>query len=294
MERIGQLGVGHLVVVGEAAASAQPPLGVLQRLAGAFRLALEVGRVDVPIAQLAGQGLQDVALFVGGADAVAALHDHPVVPLVGEVEAGLLEVGVDVAADFLAVGLGGGAHVHRGNVVGLVEVVQHHLPVAGQPHAVGHGAPPSVDVAQLPLVPDRPQVFLEAHALRVHVHPDEAGEGLAAQLRQPHLAAGIALREVVLVGGEVERAVGQVGPTVVLADEALDAALVVLDERVAAMLADVVERLHPAVLLADHQDLLGPHRLHLPVAGVGQFRFAAEQQPDLGPHALLLLLEERP
>ena len=215
-------------------------------------------------------------------------------PFVGEVEAGLLEVGVDVAANLLAVGLGGGAHVHRGHVVGLVEVVEHHLPVAGQPHAVGHGAPPRVDVAQLPFVPDRPQVLLQAHALRVHVDPDEAGEGLAAQLSQAHLAARVAFREIVLVGRKVEFAVGQVGPTVVLADEALDAALVVLNERVAAMLADVVERLHPAVLLADHEDLLRPHRLHLPIAGIGQLRLAAEQQPDLGPHALLLLLEERP
>jgi hypothetical protein len=43
--------------------------------------------------------------------------------------------------------------VHRRHVVGLIEVIQHHFPVAGQPHGVGHGALPSVDFSGLPLVP---------------------------------------------------------------------------------------------------------------------------------------------
>ena len=64
MEGIGQLRIGHLVVVGEAAAGPEPTLGLLQGLAGAFRLALEALGVDVPVAQLAGQRLQDVAFLV--------------------------------------------------------------------------------------------------------------------------------------------------------------------------------------------------------------------------------------
>ena len=179
-------------------------------------------------------------------------------------------------------------------MIGLVEVVEHHLPVAGQVDGAGLVAPPGLQVVAAPLVPDGTEEGLQAHALGVHVHPDEAGEGFAGQLRQPHLAAGVALREVLPIRHEVEFPIGHEGPTVVLADKPPNTPLVAIHQRIAAMLADVVEGLHAAVLLPHHEDRLRAQLLALPVAGVGQFLLAAKQQPNLGPHALPFLLRELP
>ena len=109
---------------------------------------------------MTGQRLQDVAFLVSGADSVPALHDHPVVAFVGQVEAGLFEIGIDVPLDLGPVDLRLCAHVDRGHVVGLVEVVEHHLPVAGKPHAVGHRELPGVDVSERPFVPDQTVIFI--------------------------------------------------------------------------------------------------------------------------------------
>ena len=123
------------------------------------------------------------------------------------------------------------------------------------------------------------------------MNPAKVSQG---HLLQAHLAARIAFRKIFPVRREVEFAVRHPRPTVVLAHETAHAPLRVLHQRVAPVLADVVEGSYAAVLLADHEDLLRPHRLHLPVAGIGQFGLAAEQQPHLCPHPFPFLFEERP
>ena len=71
---------------------------------------------------------------------------------------GFLEVGVDGAANLLAVGVGRRAHMDGGHVIGLIEVVEHDFPITRQPHGLCHGALP-VDFALLPVVPYRAKVL---------------------------------------------------------------------------------------------------------------------------------------
>ena len=60
------------------------------------------------------------------------------------------------------------------------------------------------------------------------------------------------------------------------------------------LLTDVVERFDAAVFLANHQDRLASHLFHLPVAGLRQLRFAAQQQPDPSPHVLAFFSRRTP
>ena len=78
----------------------------------------------------------------------------------------------------------------------------------------------------------------------------------------------------------------------VFADKSANAAGIFVDQRIAAMLTDVIEGFYAAVGLADHQDFLAAHGLHLPVAWIRQLRLTAQQQPDLGPHPLPLFVKE--
>ena len=97
--------------------------------------------------------------------------------------------------------------MNRGYVIGLIEVIEHHFPIARQPHGVGHGALPGIDLTRLPFVPDRAEVILQGPTLGVHVHPDETGKGLALELCEPQLSAGVPFREVFLVGRKLQHAV---------------------------------------------------------------------------------------
>ena len=64
------------------------------------------------------------------------------------------------------------------------------------------------------------------------------------------------------------------------------------NQSIAAMLANVVERLNGAILLADHQNRFRSYFFHLKVTGIGHLTLAPEQQPDLGPHMLPFLFEK--
>ena len=52
-------------------------------------------------------------------------------PFIRKIKPGLFEVGVNTAGYRGAVGRRGRTHVHGGYVVRLVEIIEHHLPVAG-------------------------------------------------------------------------------------------------------------------------------------------------------------------
>ena len=131
MESIGKLLVGHGRVVAVALVGAQRSLCLLQRLAGVIGFAFKVGGVEVPVAKERGQRLDYVAVGVGHARTIAALHDHARMAFIRQIKLGFFEVGVDAPGDDGAVGGGRRPHVHRGYVVGLIEVIEHHLPVAG-------------------------------------------------------------------------------------------------------------------------------------------------------------------
>ena len=82
-----------------------------------------------------------------------------VVPFIREIESSFLKVGVDGAANLLAVGVRRRAHMDSGHVIGLVEVVEHDFPITRQPHGLCHSALPGVDFALLPVVPYRAKVL---------------------------------------------------------------------------------------------------------------------------------------
>ena len=290
MERIRQRFIGQVFVMGVTPLLANFPLGCVQCDARHLRSPLEIGGVQLPLTQQACQRLLDVAFLVNGAHAITTLHDHPVVAFIGEVKQRVVYVRVDVAIYLAAIGRDGGTHVYRRHVIGLVEIVEHDLPVARQRRGQADITLPLLELPASPVIPDRPEKFLQTDTVQIHVDPDEACKGLAAQLFEPNLAAGIAFREVFGVRRKIQGTIGHEGPTVITADKPLHATRFPRDQWITAMLADVVERFYPTILLPDHEDLLWANFFELPVAMVWQFGFAAEQQPDLGPHAFPLLL----
>lgn len=184
--------------------------------------------------------------------------------------------------------------MYRGHVIGLVEFVEHHLPVAGQGSGQGEITFPFFDLVTRPVIPDRPEVFLERYTVRIHVDPDETGKRLTAQFNQIHLVARIALRKILRILGVNEFPIRQKGPAVVTAYESVDMTFGSGDELVTAVLADVVERPYAAVGLANHQDRFRSHIFALPVTRIGNLGAATEQEPDFGPHVLPFECEKFP
>jgi len=154
-----------------------------------------------------------------------------------------------------AAGRGRGQLVHEAAVVGLLEGVDEHLPVAvhvglERVHAL-HG----VERKVLDLLAETAQVQGQRRGGRIDGHENEAGEGLAAQRRQAQLAA-VQIEEHLLVGHEHALPGRVVGPAVKAARETLGIAAA-LGHLVAAVAAHVVKGPHLAVVTA-HQDDRGP------------------------------------
>ena len=209
----------------------------------------------------------------------ARLHDHAVVAFVGHVEARPRHAFLDVRREL---------RVHGQQVVGLAEVVLYDLPVAGYPSGDGQGPAPVLGLPRLPVFPHGTEVFAQRDAVGVHVDPYPAGKGLAANLHQAQPLAGIPGAEVLRILHGQQSAVTAVGPRVIRAGDALHGTGSIEDQPRAPMLADVVERADGPVVLAHHDEGLGPDVLHLVVARVRHLPGPAKQQPDPAPHPVPL------
>ena len=136
------------------------------------------------------------------------------------------------------------------------------------------------------------EVFQQGRRVRVEGGEDEAlvdvelGHGNEAPLGLVQLV----VVGVLQVGDGLQRAVVAEGPAVIGADEGGGVAVVGAAEAVAAVAADVQERADLAGAVAHHQHRVFAHVGGEEVAGVGNLRLVAEQEPAAGENLLQLLL----
>ncbi len=167
--------------------------------------------------------------------------------------------------------------MHCRHVIGLVEIVHHDLPIAGHDGRQGDVSLPRFEFIARPIVPDRSEEFLEALAIRIHVHPNKACEGFAGNFFEPQLAAGVAFRKVLCVRRELEFTVNIECPTVIAANESIHLAAGITYKLISAVLADVVEGLDAAVGLPHHENGFRPYIFFLPISRIWHLGFATEQ-----------------
>ncbi len=186
--------------------------------------------------------------------------------------------------------------MHVGQVIALVEIVLDALPVevALQGHPVGAAHVLHAVVVELP--GNGVEKLGERSAVGIHVVPDEPRPGVAGNLDQIALAAGVALGEVLLAVDPLEDTLSIETPAMVSALELAtgEGSLLRLNQLIAAMLADVVERPDPAVIAAHDQDGLPADVRREEITRLGDLVDQPTDQPDARPHVLPLELGEFP
>ena len=281
MEVVHQLLVGHLAVV-IAALGALFALGLDHRLADVVGAAAIFLGIDAPGFGRFIEARRHVAadvVLAGGS--LVADHPHRVVAALVHLEQRRRQAIVDEGRQF---------RVDRRQVVALVEVVADDLPVEVRVRRHVEHAHPVVELVALEPFGEGREPFLQRGDVIVHAPEHERAPGLAAQLRKPGLAAGVAAGEIVGVLHVDERAVGIELPAVIGAGDARGGAGIADDQAVTAVGAAVVERLYRAIGLLDHDDRFLAEVVADEIALFLQLGGHAAQVPHLGPEMVLLQL----
>ena len=252
---VGQLLVG---VVGEVVAlrGAELALALLQRDAQPAQVVEVRRRVEFPELEVGAEALERaLRLAAVVRPRPAARHQHARVP-------GFVEV--ELATAVVLVHRRQRLRVHVRQVVALVEVVLHALPVEvaddGDPVRATHVLHP----VRVEVLGDRVEPLAQRGRIGIHVEPDEPGPRVGRDLDEVAHPARAAVDEVVLVGHPVEATVDAEPPTVVRTLElpAEQRADLGRDQPVAAVLADVEEHAHRVVHASD-----GDHRIASDLVG---------------------------
>ncbi len=185
--------------------------------------------------------------------------------------------------------------VHHDGVKGLLERIQHHLPVGARRCLVAGDARAAVERERIELVRHTTQELaqpLRRLGLRVDEH--EAVPGVQRHRLEAELAAVGARREVFLAGHVLQLAVVAEHPAVEAAGEAPGVAGFVLRHLVAAMGTDIVKRAQPAVLATGQDQRPAQYfDVHHPiVARIGNVLGPRHLQPGAPEHLLALALEK--
>ncbi|EWS62853.1 hypothetical protein Y695_03916 [Hydrogenophaga sp. T4] len=181
--------------------------------------------------------------------------------------------------------------VQQTGVVGVLDVLLHQLPVAGNALAVvaQDRELAAVEQAVEVLQDGRPHVLFERLDLVIERGEHHAAAHRHLELRQRmvlgvevgrHAAIDLAvLPHAAAKGHTLQVAVGRVAPLVVGADELGLVAVALAAETHAAVRADVLHHMDRAVGGAGHDDRTFADHAALEVARVGDFRFQADVTP---------------
>ena len=179
------------------------------------------------------------------------------------------------------------------DVVQLLEVVEHRLPVAPEAHGLVGNQGHRVETVRPDDVDHRAEEVLEGWGGRVHAdphHPERASHahGLEGALGPVHPTG-----EPVVVRHHHETTIGPVAPAVVRTGEVLLAATLVHHDARAAVLADVVVSDHVPVLGARHEDRLAGDVEHDVLTRLGDVALEARELPHGGPEHVVLAGQPR-
>ncbi|MNN15349.1 hypothetical protein D3C81_1284510 [compost metagenome] len=279
---VRQLFVAQIGVLAVAPCGTQGALLLLQGNAHIPGAPIEVLGIEIPATHDVVQRRLDL-LRLALATRQRAFHQHAAMAILEDLERGVLVGVVDVGAQL---------RVQGNDVIGLVEVVLNHLPVAVHFTGEVHHSHHLVHLVGFELVGHHAQRVTQGGCLRIHVEPHQATEGFAAQLLEMQLADRIALREILGILGNQQAAVQAVAPAVVVADQALHLGLLALDHAIAAVLTNVVEGADVTVVVAQDEDRLATDLNGDHAARLRQLGHSASDMPDAGPHVIPLLLHE--
>ena len=135
------------------------------------------------------------------------------------------------------------------------------------------------------------QVIHQPRAIITEAVPNKTAPGVAPQLLERQLSAGVTLREVFGVLHRFQHAIDAPHPTVIATME-ISNRRALLHQSQRAMLADVVEGSDGTILLLGTDHRLPHEVVHDKVAGLLELYQAPGHMPDLGPHVIPLLLRE--
>ena len=134
--------------------------------------------------------------------------------------------------------------------------------------------------------------LLEWWCLAIHVHEDEAADGVAAQFGQARAVCDEIRVESLFIGDALQLAVLAELPAMEGTGELVDRALRVQRNLVRTVRTDVVERLDAVIVLAYHQEAFVAVLMHQIVARLLDVRRDADENPDARPQVRPLLLHE--
>ena len=287
VEIIDQLLVAHVVVVGEAQRRAALALGLDYRLANVVGAAAILLGIDAPgLGRLIQARRHIAADVIAAGGGLMAHHPHRIVARRIHLEQGAGQAVVDE---------GGNLGVHRGQVVALVEIVADDLPVEiAIGRQIQHPHPVFGAIALQPLR-ERREPFVQRRNIVVHAPEHKRAPGVAAQLGQLDLAAGIAAGKILRVLHVHQRAIGVELPAMIAAGDARRAAHVAQNQPVSAMRAGVVEGLDgtgPGLIggLTDHDHRFLAEIVADEITLFFQLGQNPAQMPHLGPEVLVLQL----
>ena len=165
------------------------------------------------------------------------------------------------------------------------------FPVFAQSHATG------TKILAIEQLDHGTNMLAQRRCIAVHIHenpvvPNAAAHRYEAVFLLVKTALLIAAPAAVEIGRRFELAVEVIGPGMIGAGQRRQPLAWLGQDECGTMTADIVERLHLALLAADENDRQPAHRNRHRITGIWDIALETDAHPSTAEHALLLKFEE--